>query len=359
MKIQQLLRLAAVFVTVSVPAISGHAFEGAVGNGGTAVVCRDRAGKIESAELLDLYEARVFRGVEIYRAGAGQKADYLKRAVARLSFSELLQADTWNYVTEIEGRSRDVKSRYLYKPEAIREVLPKLAQPGCGFEVVINYLADYDVRVNRAVLDALPAVDQAALGVHEALFRMARERAHVRNSLLVRPIVAALFATHAEASELAKLAAKPLAEVVQNVSLYAGAGAAMRIYFDVGFGIGGPDHFQASSAECKIFVYEPASEKRQELGKWFFGTWMSFPPALWNFTVAKDTASALDGKTLALECKVSGEVHADLDFRQNGRRVPGGHFRRAVNPWNFGEVQNTKYRITVLPGEPPKGRAGN
>ena len=35
------------------------------GNGGDAVVCRDQVGKITKVELLDYYEARVMRNIQI------------------------------------------------------------------------------------------------------------------------------------------------------------------------------------------------------------------------------------------------------------------------------------------------------
>ena len=41
------------------------AFAGKEGHGGNAVVCRDQAGKIKSAELLDLFEGRVIYRLKI------------------------------------------------------------------------------------------------------------------------------------------------------------------------------------------------------------------------------------------------------------------------------------------------------
>ncbi|MBI3541778.1 MAG: hypothetical protein HY075_00680 [Deltaproteobacteria bacterium] len=335
-----------------------NAIEGGVGNGGTAVVCRDRAGKIESAELLDLYEAHNFGNtVEIDRGQSGAKKDLLARALGRLSFDNVLQADVWAYDEEIEARQRDVKSSWLYKPGAIREELPKLDRPGCGFEVVINYLGDYDVRVNRPVYDALPALDQAALAAHEAIFRLARERAHVHSSRAVRPLVAQLFAKHFDGALAASIARAKLGEKVTTVTLYSDADAHLRLFFDVHSGAGGlPEHFVAY-ADCGVYLYQPGAEQRTQAGKWHFNTQNGIYLSWWDLTLSHAAPTQLDGRTLALECARSGDVGVDATFVQNKIRV--ARVPRAIDNWTFDPSPKAKFRISVVPGQPPKGRSGN
>src|SRR5262245_19473776 len=119
-------KLTLLLALVASQALAG---EGSVGNGGTAVVCRDSKKNIESAQLVDRDEARK-AGVEIFTANGMTKTAYMVRATNRLSFNSLLQADAGYYIGEIASRQRDVKSEWLYKPGAIREVLPPLNQPG-------------------------------------------------------------------------------------------------------------------------------------------------------------------------------------------------------------------------------------
>ena len=205
------------FFTVSVTALLTSFFTLAaqagpgLSGGGQGVVCRTPDGKIVSAELLDLAEAREYFVLEMkihpdsdnYLAIASQYADLLDSSIP-----SAVPAIPWS--TSVNGRltasgydlnpgillSKNQKSRGIrdsvyrinkekllipgdnFKMIAIEDSHPRVtpSSAGCAIEQVAKFSdGDGKIRIIANVWAKLDTTNKAALLIHEALYRGLRE----------------------------------------------------------------------------------------------------------------------------------------------------------------------------------------
>ena len=164
--------------------------------GGMAIVCRDQGGKIESAEVLDLWEGRM----GIYAGGpriplASQK-DF--RAQIR-DLNNRIRSDHYGFYLEqyVDQLMKSVTFLAAgQRLELTEDALPVLSPPaGCHFEQA----AIYSVRLQRFffssdIWNALNETNRAALVAHEAIYLNLRREAEEKDSLYTRQVISHLFA---------------------------------------------------------------------------------------------------------------------------------------------------------------------
>jgi hypothetical protein len=200
----------ATFVSVFTAALmsgaiySGVAFAGNETSGGGAVaVCRDSAGRILSAQLLDLYEGEIRFGLSIPRSK--DSADFqLGQMLSRLDGHPVLRGRLALAIREVIQRIEFLPSGVGLSPGVdLGQDYGVIVPEGCRLEYAAFYEATGKIKVARGVFSALPPTDQAALVVHEAVYRLARDRGH-RNSAKSRVLTATLFAMGVSETNLLK-----------------------------------------------------------------------------------------------------------------------------------------------------------
>ncbi|MGZ3697189.1 MAG: hypothetical protein ACXWP5_03770, partial [Bdellovibrionota bacterium] len=167
--------------------------------GGAAVVCRNsQSGKIERAELLDLYEGRIAKGYAYPTPLSSLEGNYV-RAVQNTY--RLQSADD----VLVGQESRKNLRRFLGDLEftAPGETLPTLhdlgntlAAPGdCALEQLAIFNDDKNqIRVNSEIWNALDSLNQAALASHELYYHFERELAE-STSEGTRAVVAVIYSS--------------------------------------------------------------------------------------------------------------------------------------------------------------------
>lgn len=184
----------------SLQAIAGPITSG----GGNAVVCRGSDGKIQSAELLDLYEAREKYHLSLPPASGDAEADFV--AAYMRNFRRFGLYDDPSYLALVErnsARSGYVDFYWTAQFTNEGERLPNLVDHGplppipngCSVEqlAIFNFKHGNGVRerfrVAKEIYDALDSLNRAALAAHEVNHERARAVGEP-NSVLTRSHVA-------------------------------------------------------------------------------------------------------------------------------------------------------------------------
>jgi hypothetical protein len=166
--------LVAVSAAMSLTAWAGPSTSG----GGFAVVCRNSVDKIESAELLDLYEARTVYNFELMKSSGDEQRDYV-RAVSngyRLRGSN-------PPVTEHEILEHLQRFRKLIAWLPEDEKLPNLHDlgstinipSGCKIEPLAVFYDSQDVvLIDKEIWTALDSLSRSALVLHEVNYHYFR-----------------------------------------------------------------------------------------------------------------------------------------------------------------------------------------
>jgi hypothetical protein len=193
--------------------------------GGKGVVCRDSAGAILSAEVLDLWEARMLYKQKL-SAPSGSVNDMVKAALTLMGHaitSDGMSIDLWSQSgnpnapkQHFEGPDAVMMSMYLQTGvfnlpdgEDIRRLrgvrlaltedsFEEITPSSCAIEQIVRY-QDFSVG------DGSILIDQAALIVHEAAYKYFRDSYKETNSLRIRRAVGMAFSGHTFASLNAKL----------------------------------------------------------------------------------------------------------------------------------------------------------
>lgn len=166
---------------------------GMEGGGGKGVVCRDSDGHIKSAEVLDLYEARVQYQLMIpvstkpYMLQAIEAISPLKRTIVAFDYDAIVKSiydiDRVKNVLPPGTKLQDVD-------DAFPVILPG---KNCALEQFANYYNDSNILIDGEIWQALDAQGKAALVVHEAIYRFMRTYG-AKNSQKARINVGHLFA---------------------------------------------------------------------------------------------------------------------------------------------------------------------
>jgi hypothetical protein len=189
--------------TLTLSSTMAFASEGGVGNGGVSVVCRDKADRIESAQILDIYEGEV-------RFGKKYERELDPDAVV-----ELVQLKLVNYpgfLSSFREELAKVKAMMLYIPVGndlapTNDAFPVIMRSGCKFEQLANYTDDGDLLVSQEIYNELANVDRAALLVHEVVYSLFR-KGNAKDSRQARKLTAELLAQNFDQALINKIIEK-------------------------------------------------------------------------------------------------------------------------------------------------------
>lgn len=162
-------------------------------HGGGAVVCRDAQGKILSAELLDLYEGREEFGLTLMTSDdtvAQILSPIVERAKAMSArdFSRL-----YAEIQQVMSKKKMLANHIGLEP--VVDSFPTIKPKDCKIEQLANYKGDSVVLIDGELWEHLNNDNRAALIVHEAVYKILRDRELVRNSRKARMIIAQLFSS--------------------------------------------------------------------------------------------------------------------------------------------------------------------
>jgi hypothetical protein len=163
-----------------------------VGNGGDAVVCRNNQGDITSVELLDYYEARVMRGIEVNLGDESLTVEEkVELVLKRLEKRAPIRFKTYkNLLDQFYKESKFISGVHLVDiPDSENVILGK----GCVVEQLAiqqQPIFDEDPRylINKDLWDLMSSDHQAGLILHEVIYYEAihQENDPHHNSKLIR-----------------------------------------------------------------------------------------------------------------------------------------------------------------------------
>jgi hypothetical protein len=179
--------------------------------GGKGVVCRGKNGKIKSVELLDLWEAKTLYKRKISSSKAPVEKQF-SAALTRLKYAMSLMgsldgdnvpADE-HFMREVERRaapffnceSELVKRRSGIALTPTNDSFEDMRPQDCAVEQIVNYKmggGSIEILVNQDLFKKMSRTDQAALIMHEALYRRLRDFQEP-NSIRARRAVGYVFA---------------------------------------------------------------------------------------------------------------------------------------------------------------------
>jgi hypothetical protein len=168
------------------------------GNGGGAFVCRDATGKILSAELVDLYEAKNQLGLTIQNFGRASLDQRLEAIQLRAHQADPEFGPTFDeYLQIIREKLRVVGNVTLENTNDFQiSISPRRCAGGkIRFEQLASYTPTGDLIVDGEIYRHLSRTNQAALYVHEALYLIARVKYGSVSSLEARVATGYLFST--------------------------------------------------------------------------------------------------------------------------------------------------------------------
>lgn len=189
MKLLVSLGAAATLTALSIQiAAAGHETR----NGGNAVVCRDAEDKVASAELLDLYEAKK-RGLKVPQTQ--KSADAQVRDAVNLLLKHK-SSKVRSVGRDIESSLRIAKRDWTRAGELVLvpDSFPRMTKRGCAIEQLASY-GDGVLAYNPEIFGALSPTDQAALFLHEAIYKLERIFSGSFTSLRSRKAVGVLLST--------------------------------------------------------------------------------------------------------------------------------------------------------------------
>lgn len=193
--------IAGICLLASMPAFAGAGSSG----GGAAIVCRDGNRKITSAELLDLYEGKVRFEYQI-PGNASEPREQILAAIEKLNSHARYKPLARQVVAEVISRMRFLPPGVVFQsPEDLGGSYGIVMPDGCGVEGVGFYEADGTLKVSRSIYAAFSKTDQAAFIVHEALYKIARDRPTTDNSAASRQLNAAVFSTDVSSDVIQKM----------------------------------------------------------------------------------------------------------------------------------------------------------
>lgn len=191
------------------PIVHASKDSGEKGNGGGAVVCRDAQNKITSSELLDLWEGKN----SPYRASSrltilddpalapGQLNQPSQHSQIDRALKKLARLAGQRYSDRVRESIAIARRNVTLVPADVGIMPPPDAKnsfikKGCRPEGV----ALYDDRtetlfLDQEIFDAMSPTSQAALWVHEGLYRLLRRDAKVTDSIRARILTAYLFSS--------------------------------------------------------------------------------------------------------------------------------------------------------------------
>lgn len=189
----------ALLLSASTGAYAGPSSSG----GGPSIICNGPEGKVQTAQMLDLYEGQIRYGLAIPTLptpGAAQ----LQAAFDRLT------AYDWFVASDVQAALVDISSKVAFLPDGVimapgvdlGDSYAAVVPDGCELAYAGYYEADGTLRISRTIFDKLDETDKAALFLHEAIYKVARELGEDTDSLATREINAYLFSAAPDLSAL-------------------------------------------------------------------------------------------------------------------------------------------------------------
>lgn len=162
-------------------------------HGGGAFVCRDSAGKIQNAVVVDLYEASAQYGLTLSQTRRLDVSEQLERLQKRSDAAKANRIDLWLELDSVERIMRLVPNARLENTNDFQlSVSPKVCRGGTyRFEQLAAYTKTGELLVEEEIWGALDQTQRAALLAHEAIYALARKKG-AKSSLSARRAVAYL-----------------------------------------------------------------------------------------------------------------------------------------------------------------------
>ena len=187
--------LTLILLTLSFAAIAGER-GGSAGNGGGALVCRNDFDHVLSIELIDLAEGRVVLGHQ-HEASVDPLAKIRK---ASPDFAVLVEEELAN----THARLSLTKDREQL--EETSDVSTDLKVFDCPVEQLGNYVDETNTLfVDRTLYQRLNTLNLSAFHLHEAIYKIAREKNGATYSDSVRKLVSAAHASNSTTIEIINL----------------------------------------------------------------------------------------------------------------------------------------------------------
>ncbi len=194
---------------LTLTSLSVFAGQGGMGSGGGgAVVCRDDAGKILSAEVLDLYEGKETYHLKIKEEIGSLEQEYLRfnRTMNIVSGFGMPPAQS------VLDNVKKTMDKFNYLPVDLRLELTNdfgaldfTLKPNCKIEQLAIYHDDKErIDIDSEIWDTLDNTNKAALLAHELIYKSYRNTDE-DNSKLTRKVVAMLFSTTPPKSQLSDM----------------------------------------------------------------------------------------------------------------------------------------------------------
>lgn len=182
--------------------VSSVAFANERGNGGDAVVCRDSSGKIVSIELLDYYEGRKLRRMNVVYDPGLTNAAYIQKLGAKLvefdhvRFKDFTQEGLKldKAIASFLATGRNSDQRVLFTDDVLTDIPDSdelTFQPGCHVEqlairVKKQFPEDPEYIIQQNLLKALSPRDVRGIIVHELIYRVVKNLTRGENSVFAR-----------------------------------------------------------------------------------------------------------------------------------------------------------------------------
>jgi hypothetical protein len=179
-------------LTLLVATCLNSAFAGAIsGGGGKSVVCRDANHKIQTAELLDLFEGRIMYGRKIVYSADGVEKQ-LATAFGKTVLNHQMQYDQTALDIQAHLRMLPPSISLLPVDDAVEVIVPV----GCALEQLVNYVNHDAILVSQEIWDQLNETNRAAALAHEAFYKNERENYGATDSRRSRNVISELFSDH-------------------------------------------------------------------------------------------------------------------------------------------------------------------
>lgn len=159
------------------------------GHGGVSIVCRTKDNSIKSVELLDTFEGNHQYNLKIGGSELPVE-DQIEAAQNRLSSRTDVLTEFQNELAHVQAHIHFLKEGVGLNPTD--DAFPVINKKGCKYEQLAVYTDAGQVLVDAELFGFLSKTDQAALYVHETIFKMARARG-AKSSVEARKLTAYLF----------------------------------------------------------------------------------------------------------------------------------------------------------------------
>lgn len=190
-------RLLGILILISIPTLAFRStiLRGAVsGGGGRGVVCRDQAGVIRSAQLLDLFEAERIFNLRLQPEKPSFEEE-IESALLKINLGgHQIQITQYDVETNFNRRVQFVGDDLVLQPidDSFEPIVPK----DCKIEQVANYHQSGRLFIKEEIWKAFSSLNKAALVIHELAYLQARTRGQLQSSYYVRQFVGYMFSTN-------------------------------------------------------------------------------------------------------------------------------------------------------------------